>query len=113
MKLMSNGKLWTQHDRFGNEIYLTPERWMHIIDPDNHPEVEQFEDYIRETIRSGRRRQDPYNPNGYQYYRSFPDLPDDNSHLVVWVRFRWAAQTDGTVREEKFVTTAYFKCFGE
>ncbi len=41
---MSNGKLWTQRDRFGNEIYLTEERWAHIIDLDNHPEVEPFFD---------------------------------------------------------------------
>jgi hypothetical protein len=34
---MPGGKLWTQRDRFGNEIYLTRERWAHIIDPDNHP----------------------------------------------------------------------------
>ncbi len=26
------GKLWYQYDRFGNEIYLTAERWQHIID---------------------------------------------------------------------------------
>jgi hypothetical protein len=28
---MPDGKLWTQHDRFGNSIYLTRERWAHII----------------------------------------------------------------------------------
>lgn len=32
---MSDGKLWTQRDRFGNEIYLTRERWAHIINPDS------------------------------------------------------------------------------
>jgi hypothetical protein len=110
---MPDGKLWRQRDRFGNDIYLTHERWAHIIDPDNHPEVEPYFDYVRETIRLGRRRQDPYDPNGYQYYRSFPDLPDDNTHLVVCVRFRWPTEPDGTVREEKFVTTAYFQSFKE
>lgn len=77
---MPGGKLWTQRDRFGNEIYLTHERWAHIIDPDNHPEVAPFFDYVLETIRLGRRRQDSYSPNGYQYYRSFVNLPDDNTH---------------------------------
>jgi hypothetical protein len=61
---MPNGKLWTQHDRFGNDIYLTHERWRHIIDPDNHPEIEPYLDRVRETIRRGRRRQDPYDPRG-------------------------------------------------
>jgi len=110
---MLNGKLWTQRDRFGNEIYLTRERWAHITDPDNHPEVAPFFDYVAETIRLGRRRQDPYDLNGYQYYRAFPDLPDDNTHLVVCVRFRWRTDPDGTVWEEKFVTTAYFQSFKE
>lgn len=110
---MSTGKLWTQRDRAGNEIYLTTERWTHIIDPDNHPEVEPFSDEVAETIKSGRRRQDPYDPNGYQYYRSLPNLPDDNTHLVVCVRFRWPTNPDGTIREEKFVTTAYLQAFEE
>jgi len=29
---MPDGKLWTQRDRFGNDIYVTRERWAHIID---------------------------------------------------------------------------------
>ena len=108
---MPGGKLWTQRDRFGNDIYLTRERGEHIVDPDNHPEVEPHFDYLAETIRLGRRRQDPYDPDGYQYYRAFPRLPDDNTHVVVCVRFRWPTDADGTVREEKFVTTAYFQSF--
>lgn len=108
---MANGKMWTQRDRFGNDIYLTHERWRHIIDHDNHPEVELYFDYVRETIRLGRRRQDPYDPRGYKYYRAFPDLPDDNTHMVVCVRFRWVIEADGTVHEEKFVTTAYMQSF--
>lgn len=108
---MTGGKIWTRRDRFGNEIYLTQERWAHIIDPDNHPEVEPFLDEVAETIRLGHRSQDPYDPNSYRYYRSYKNLPDDNTHLVVCVRFRWPTNPDGTVREEKFVTTAYFQVF--
>jgi hypothetical protein len=107
------GRLWTQRDRFGNEIYLTHERWAHITEPDNHPEVEPLFDYVAAPIRVGHRRQDPYDPNGYQYYRAFSDLPDDNTHLVVCVRFRWPTDPNGTVREEKFVTTAYLQSFKE
>jgi hypothetical protein len=110
---MSNVKLWTQRDRFGNDIYLTRERWAHIIDLDNHPEIESYLNYVKETIRLGRRRQDPYDPNSYQYCRAFPGIPDDNTHFVVRVRFRWPTEPDGTVREEKFVTTAYLQSFWE
>jgi len=108
---MPDGKLWTQRDRFGNDIYLTYERWQHIIDTDNHPELEPFFDNVRETIRQGRRRQDPYDPQGYKYHQAFPDLPDNNTHVVVCVRFRWANEPDGNVRSEKFVTTAFFQSF--
>ncbi|MCQ3978873.1 MAG: hypothetical protein DPW09_36080 [Anaerolineae bacterium] len=72
---------------------MTSERWAHIIDPGNHPEVEPFFDYVIETIKLGR-RQDVYDPNGYQYYRSYANLPDHNTHLVVCVRFRWPANPD-------------------
>ena len=41
---MADGKMWTQRDRFGNDIYLTHERWRYIIDPDNHLEVESYFD---------------------------------------------------------------------
>jgi hypothetical protein len=108
---MPDGKLWTQRDRFGNDIYLTHERWAHIIDPDNHPELEPYLDHLRETIRLGRRRQDPYDLQSYLYYRPFLDLPDDNTHVVAAVKFRWATDPDGTVHEEKFVKTAYFQTF--
>jgi len=37
---MPDGKLWTRRDRFGNDIYLTYERWRHVTNLDNHPEVE-------------------------------------------------------------------------
>lgn len=105
------GKLWTVRDRYGNHIYLTRERWQHIIDIDNHPEVEPFFDYVAETVKRGRRRQDRYDPNGYQYYLSYSDLPDNNTHVVVCVRFRWRTEHDGKVQEEKFVTTSYFQSF--
>ncbi|MGQ9627496.1 MAG: hypothetical protein ACUVV0_11400 [Anaerolineae bacterium] len=108
---MSKGKIWTQRDRFGNNIYLTYERCAHIIDPDNHPEIEPYLEYVRETIRRGRRRQDPYDPHSYLYFHPFPDLPDDNTYVVVAARFRWATDPDGTVHEEKFITTAYFQIF--
>ena len=107
------GKLWIVQDRFGNQIYLTYERWLHIIDPDNHAEIEPFLNEIRETVRLGRRLQDPYDTRAYQYYRAFSKLPDDNTHVVVCVRFRFHTIIDGSVREEKFVTTAYLQAFEE
>ncbi|MBI3360474.1 MAG: hypothetical protein HY023_05120 [Chloroflexi bacterium] len=108
---MASGKLWTQSDRFGNDIYLTEERWRHISDPDNHPEVGPHFDLIRDTIRKGRRRQDPLDPQGWQYYHPFDDLPDDNSHVVVCVRLKMVDDDEGGAHEERFVITAYFQLF--
>lgn len=34
-----NMKRWTVRDRYGNDIYLTQERWGHIVQPLNHPEM--------------------------------------------------------------------------
>ena len=108
---MASGRLWVQRDRFGSSIYLTEERWRHITDPDNHPEVEGHFDLVRETIREGKRRQDPLDPYAWQYYRAFDGLPDANSHVVVCVRLRIVDDPDGGSYEERFVTTAYFQLF--
>jgi hypothetical protein len=111
MRGRQRGKIWTQRDRFGNDIYLTYERWDHIIDPDNHQQVEPYIDHLRETIRLGRRKQDPIIPNTYKYYRKFDDLPEGMNHLVAVVVFRWATDPEGAMHEEKFVVTAYFQFF--
>jgi hypothetical protein len=41
------GKRWTIQDQYGNPIYLTQERWHHIIDETNHPEMEDYEEYLK------------------------------------------------------------------
>ncbi len=111
MRGRPRGKIWTQRDRFGNDIYLTYERWDHIINPDNHPEVEPYGDHLRETIRLGRRKQDPIIPNAYKYYRKFDDLSEGMNHLVVVVVFRWVTDPNGVMHEAKFIVTAYFQFF--
>jgi hypothetical protein len=35
--MASSGRRWTVQDREGNPIYLTAERWQHIIEGNNHP----------------------------------------------------------------------------
>lgn len=106
---MAGGKLWILTDRFGNEIYLTLERWAHIIDPNNHPEVEPFAPQVRETIQRGRRKQDAFDARGWEYSLAFSNLPLDYTHLVVCVRFRRKIDAEGNETDEKFVTTAYFQ----
>ena len=49
---------WTVRDRFGNEVYLTQERWEHIVQAFSHPEMLAYEGRLKETIQSGQRKQD-------------------------------------------------------
>ncbi|MBI2434822.1 MAG: hypothetical protein HYV26_18355 [Candidatus Hydrogenedentes bacterium] len=109
---MTEGKRWTVRDRFGNAVYLTHERWQHIIEPINHPEMADFEEHLAETVRSGKRRQDPFHPRKYRYVQSFKDLVGDNTHLVAMVLFRAAESPKEKLLTEGFVVTAYQKEIG-
>ncbi|MCP4422179.1 MAG: hypothetical protein GY805_36670, partial [Chloroflexi bacterium] len=44
------GKRWIVQDRYGNLIYLTHERWEHIVEPMNHPEMVGYEDFLKTAI---------------------------------------------------------------
>jgi len=57
---------WRVQDTYGNSIYLTQERWEHIINPLNHPEMEDYEAALKETIQTGTRRQESLNPQKYR-----------------------------------------------
>jgi hypothetical protein len=70
---------WTVKDRYGNTIYCTEERWQHILE--SRPEIELFFGRFLETVRTGRRKQDPLLPNEYRYYKRFDELLPDNNHL--------------------------------
>ncbi len=59
---MTEGIRWSVYDRNGNEIYLTEERWQHITEPTNHPELLDYERELSQTIEQGRRKQDEVNP---------------------------------------------------
>ena len=52
---------------YRNEIYLTHERWQHIIASINHPEMTNYEEHLKVTIRHGTRSQDSLNPQKYRY----------------------------------------------
>ena len=82
-------------DRWANRITLTDERWQHIVEW--HPELEDFQDEVLDTIRKGRRKQDPIDPQKFKYIRGVPGLPFDLTHIVVVVR----------LMVRKFVLTAY------
>jgi hypothetical protein len=98
---MSDSKRWTVEDRDGNPIYLTQERWEHIIGPLNHPEMADYEEHLRTAIRRGRRRQEPLNPRKYRYSYQFDDLPDDSNHIVAIVLFGFDVDQSGKTHSQQ------------
>lgn len=107
---MSNfGKRRIVQDHYGNSIYLTQERWEHIINVNNHPEIEDYEEHLKTTIRRGRRRQEPLNPRKYRYYHHFEDLPDHVNHIVAIVFLSFEIDQIGRTLPNNYVVTAFFK----
>jgi len=109
---MTNGRRWSERDRFGNDIYLTEERWQHITEPTNHPEMLAYEDELRNTIRAGRRRQDLLSPQKFRYSKAFENLVADNTHIVAMVLFRFAEGETGAILPNNYIVTAYQKVVG-
>ena len=102
---MSNGKRWEVLDRYGNEVYLTDERWEHITT--YHPELADREGDLLDTVRSGHRKQEEADPQKYRYRRAVDDLPGGNTHIVVVVRFGFTEDENGRPVPNNFVLTAY------
>jgi len=109
---MNTGKHWTVRDRYGNSIYLTNERWEHVVDPVNHPEMSDFDNHLKEAIRSGVRKQDKLNPQKYRYTMPFNDLAENNTHIVAIVLFRFEANNLGNPVPNNYIVTAYQKEIG-
>lgn len=103
------GIRWEIHDRYGNEIYLTEERWQHIIALINHPDMVNYEEHLKTTIQRGRRKQDVLHPQKYRYTNNFVDLSADNTHITAIVLFRFREGLDGGPIPNNYIVTAYEK----
>jgi hypothetical protein len=95
---MATKKRWTIQDRYGNSIYLTEERWEHIANEMNHPELADCEEHLKTTIVRGKRKQEPLNPRKYRYYFPFEDLPYNVNHVVAIVVFSFEVDENGPNR---------------
>ncbi|MEZ4660986.1 MAG: hypothetical protein R2911_25835 [Caldilineaceae bacterium] len=109
---MADGRMWSVHDIYGNVVYLTEERWRHITEAINHPDMIHFTAELQETIRSGQRKQDPLNPQKYRYSRAFTVLDDNNSHIVAIVLCQFREGKDGHPEPNNYIVTAYQKEIG-
>lgn len=98
--------------KFGNDIYFTHERWEHIIDPLNHPEMAGCEEQLKETVRTGTRKQDPLNPRKYRYVKAFDHLEQDNTHIMAIVLFGFSENEAGQPVPNNYIVTAFQKEIG-
>lgn len=99
-------KRWTVTDRHGREIYLTQERWDHILS--KHEELSGRLDEVLKTIRLGRRKQTKRDPRTFIYYRQVENLPEPYDTILVFVAFRYNYIRDkDQLLVNNFVTTAW------
>jgi hypothetical protein len=107
--MANSGKRWTVHDRDGNPVYLTEERWRHITNAENHPEMADYEDHLKTTLQKGQRRQEPLNPRKHRYSHPFDDLAEDFNHIVAIALFGFDVNEQGETIPNNFVATAFLK----
>ncbi len=105
----NSDKRWIIQDRDGNNVYLTEERWAHIIDSLNHSEMAEYEECLKTAIQKGRRRQEPLNPRKYRYVHPYDNLPNGMNHVVAIVLFGFDVNEKGETVPNNFVATAFFK----
>jgi len=101
----SPGQRWSVHDRYGNTVYLTAERWQHILE--SRPELEQHFDDVLDTLRTGDRKQNALIPNKYRYAKRYEALLPENTHLVVIVIFQTRIDAQGQYVPNNFVVTGW------
>ncbi len=89
-------------DQWGNEIYLTWERWDHAL---GHPGMDDGSlATMLETLRRGVRKRDAFDSAKFKYSRPFDDLPEPYTDVVVVVKFGWRGDPPAA---NNFVLTAY------
>jgi hypothetical protein len=96
---------WTVQDRYGNTVYLTAERWEHILA--SRPELEPYFDQFLDMLRTGERKQDALIPNKYRYAKRCDALLPENTHLVAMVIFQTQLDAQGQYVPSNFVVTGW------
>ncbi len=96
---------WKVKDRYGNEVYLTEERWQHIVE--FHAPLSDHLHDVLATIRGGRRRQVARQPQKYRYARRCEQLPGKFNGIVVIVLFRLRPSAEGEIVPNNYVVTAW------
>ncbi len=87
-------------DRYGYVIYLTDERWGHIIE--RHPVLKDHKVKVLSTVRSGSRSRDDFEWNVFYYRKAFSGISPVHTHIEVAIIFETKLG-----KPNNFVVTAY------
>ena len=96
---------WFVRDRDGREIYLTEERWEHIVS--KHGELRDHLDDVLDTVRRGRRRQQPQDPQAFVYRHPCNTLRPPFKGILVVVAFHFEQTADDGMIPNNFMVTAW------
>jgi hypothetical protein len=96
---------WFVRDRDGREIYLTREQWKHIVS--RHGELRGHLNDVLNTVRQGRRRQQPHDPQAYVYRLPCNTLRPPFNGILVVVVFRFEQQENAGMIPNNFIVTAW------
>ncbi len=96
---------WFVRDRGGREIYLTEEQWEHIVS--QHRELRNQLDDVLNTVRRGRRRQQPQDPQAYVYRLRCDTLRPPFNGILVVVVFRFEQRENDGMIPNNFIVTAW------
>ncbi|MCP4397901.1 MAG: hypothetical protein GY801_11475 [bacterium] len=96
---------WIVRDRDGREIYLTEERWEHIVQ--RHGELQNHLDDVLNAVRRGRRQQQPQDPQTYVYRLPSDALSLPFNGILVVVTFRFERDDSGKMSSNNFIVTAW------
>lgn len=97
---------WIVYDRAGREIYLTEERWEHIVS--RHCELQGHIQDVLTTVRQGGRRQQPQDPQAYVYRLPCDMLRPPFNGILVCVVFRFTQPgRPDDIRPNNFIVTAW------
>lgn len=97
---------WFVHDSDGREIYLTEEQWEHI--KSRHAELKNHLDDVLNTIRRGKRRQQPQDPQAFVYRLRCDKLHPPFTGILVVVAFRFESQVNnGNTIANNLVVSAW------
>jgi hypothetical protein len=97
---------WFVHDSDGREIYLTEERWEHI--QSRHSELKNHLEDVLDTVRQGKRRQQPQDPQAFVYRLRCDALRPPFNGILVVVVFRFESQVNNeNVIPNNFIVSAW------